>query len=339
MKTAVAFFIFNRPYLTTQVFQAIREAKPPKLLVVADGPRDNYPGDVESSTATRSVISQVDWDCEVLTTYSEVNLGCRERIVSGLDWFFDTVEEEVILEDDCLPHPTFFQFCDELLEYYRQDTRVMHIAGSNLGLCCQYPQESYFFSRLAPIWGWATWRRAWRYFDANIQSWQYLKHDSNFANLFGSKQEIRVRSKNWDAIFTGQLLSTWDYQWHLACLSQGNHTIIPSKNLISNLGFGKDATHTFDPGSPFANRRTSDMEFPLVHPKCMIRDSHNDNLFFKKMYAPSLYDKVARKAKQIFNHNQRSEIRDQRSEIRDQRSEIRDQRSEIRDQRSNLIGL
>jgi hypothetical protein len=131
LKTTVAFFIFNRPYTTEKVFAEIAKAKPPKLLVVADGPHPDRPGEVDACATVRAIINHVDWKCEVLTNYSDVNLGCRRRVASGLNWVFDQVEEAIILEDDCLPHPSFFRFCEELLEIYRHDERVMHIAGSN----------------------------------------------------------------------------------------------------------------------------------------------------------------------------------------------------------------
>ena len=298
MKTPVAFLIFNRPDTTELVFEAIRQARPPKLLVVADAPRHDRPGEAEKCEAARAVISQVDWDCEVLTNYSDINLGCRKRISSGLDWVFEMVEEAIILEDDCLPHPSFFRFCEELLDYYRQDSRVMHIAGSNFELCSQRPQESYFFSRLTPIWGWATWRRAWRYFDVDISLWPELKVYQGFRDLWGSQQEQETRYKNWDAIYAHQI-DAWSFQWHIACLSQGNYSVVPSKNLISNLGFRQDALHTTDPNNPLANIKTDKVEFPLVHPQFFIRDSYADNQFYKKMYASGLANRVGRKLKRL----------------------------------------
>lgn len=295
MKTPVALLIFNRPDLTEKVFEAICQARPPKLLVVADGPRSDRPGEAEKCAAARAVIQGVDWDCQVLTNYSETNLGCRDRICSGLDWVFDTVEEAIILEDDCLPHPTFFRFCDELLDYYRHDTRVMHISGSNFDFLGENPQESYYFSRIAPAWGWATWRRAWQYFDADIPMWPELKNSQNFIRIFGSTQEYEYRSKNWDAIYERKLMSSWDYQWHLACLSQDGRSIIPNKNLTSNLGFREDATHTTDAHSKGANRETQAMNFPLVHPKFFFRDSLADDACFQGLHNSNFYKKVVRK--------------------------------------------
>ncbi|MEW6491011.1 MAG: glycosyltransferase family 2 protein, partial [Cyanobacteriota bacterium] len=162
MKTPVVFIIFNRPDTTQKVFEAIRQAHPPLLFVIADGPRPNKPGEDQKCAATRAIIDQVDWDCEVLTNYSEINLGCERRVSSGLNWVFDTVEEAIILEDDCLPHPTFFSFCEELLDYYRNDQRVMVITGQNVQFGRKRTDYTYYFSRYNHCWGWASWRRAWR---------------------------------------------------------------------------------------------------------------------------------------------------------------------------------
>ena len=115
LNTPVAFLIFNRPHTTQRVFAEIAKARPPKLLVVADGPRNDRPGEAELCAQTRAIIDQVDWDCEVLTHYADKNMGCKKRIASGIDWVFTQVEEAIILEDDCLPEASFFQFCEENL--------------------------------------------------------------------------------------------------------------------------------------------------------------------------------------------------------------------------------
>ena len=147
MKTPVAFLIFNRPDTTAKVFEAIRQAKPPKLLVVADGPRSDNPSEAEKCQAAREIIEQVDWECEVLTNYSDVNLGCKTRVSSGLDWVFDNVEEAIILEDDCLPHPSFFPFCEKLLDNYRDDKRIMDIRRNNMQYGPKLPSKVTDFSR------------------------------------------------------------------------------------------------------------------------------------------------------------------------------------------------
>ena len=159
--TAVALLVFNRPEITRRLVAAVHTAKPSKVLIFGDGARADHPEDIELVRATRAVVSAAPWECEVLTNYSEVNLGTKYRPATGLDWVFDTVEQAIFLEDDCLPHPSFFRFCGELLERYRDDERVRMISGNNFGRGPRASDESYFFSQYVGIWGWANWRRAW----------------------------------------------------------------------------------------------------------------------------------------------------------------------------------
>ena len=238
----VAFFVFNRPELTARVFQRIREARPHKLLLVADGPRASRSDDAAKCAAARDIVSKVDWDCEVLKNFSDVNLGCKRRVSSGLNWVFEHCSEAIVLEDDCLPSRSFFHFCSELLAKFRDDERIMHVGAANF-----QPQPrgepSYYFSRYAHIWGWATWRRAWKYYDVALASWPQRKRTNAFADLVQDQVELAHWSSIFDRVHGGKI-DTWDYQWQYACWSQRGLSIIPNANLVSNLGFGPDATHT-----------------------------------------------------------------------------------------------
>lgn len=269
LKTPVTFLTFNRPDLTQIVFDAIRKAQPKKLFVVADGPR--FPKEAENCQQARDIIKTVDWDCEVITNYSEVNLGCKKRVASGIDWVFSQVEEAIILEDDCLPSQSFFYFCENLLEYYRDDARVMHISGDNFQprIMNQY---SYYFSKYNHVWGWATWRRAWKYYDVTMQSWQTLNKQDFLQSLCRDHYE----QKYWLDIFEQAYqckVDTWDYLWTYTCWLQNGLSILPNVNLVSNIGFSGDATHTKDENNPFANLSTADMgeikhpPFPIQHPE------------------------------------------------------------------------
>jgi hypothetical protein len=244
LSTPVAFIIFNRPDTTEKVFQAIRQAQPQKLLVIADGPRSDRLGEAEKCAATRAIINRVDWECEVLTNYSDINLGCKQRVSSGLDWVFAEVEEAIILEDDCLPHPDFFTFCQEMLDRYRHNTQVMNIGGNNFHTHLTTP-HSYHFSKYTYIWGWASWRRAWKFYDVTMQTWQEKKHLGKFEPLLSNKYERTHWTKCFNGIVNGEV-NTWDYQWTHTCWRQGGLSIVPAKNLVSNIGFGPDATHTTD---------------------------------------------------------------------------------------------
>lgn len=275
LKTPVAFFIFNRPDTTRQVFDVIRQARPPKLLVVADGPRPEYPDDPARCVAARAVVEQVDWDCEVLTNYAETNLGCRRRVSSGLDWVFQNVSEAIILEDDCVPHPSFFRFCDELLERYRDDGRIGVISGNNFQFGRRRSKYSYYFSRYIHIWGWATWRRAWQYYDREMSLWPEMRDVGLLADILGDAQAERYWTQQFNSTYEGQI-DSWAYVWLFSCWAQNLLGILPEVNLVSNIGFGSGATHTHG-NSVLANMPTQEMAFPLQHPPIVVRNKLADD--------------------------------------------------------------
>jgi GT2 family glycosyltransferase len=299
MQTPIAFIIFNRPDTTEKVFEAIRQAKPPLLLVIADGARTSKLGEAEKCAATRAIIDRVDWDCEVRTNYSEVNLGCGKRVSSGIDWVFQEVEEAIILEDDCLPHPTFFQFCEELLEYYRDDSRIMAISGNNFQRGRKHSEDSYYFSRYNHVWGWASWRRAWKHYDFTMSEWPQVR-DGNWLNSVLDNREL---SEYWTVEFEkthrGEV-DTWDYQWTFACWIQNSLTILPQVNLISNIGFNADATHT-NKHVPWASQSIYPIDLPLIHPSFMLRNAVADFSTANIMYQSNLFKKAINKVKFILS--------------------------------------
>jgi hypothetical protein len=270
-ETPVAFLIFNRPDTTEKVFREIARVRPERLLVVADGARPDKPGEAEKCAAARAIIERVDWDCEVLKNYSDANLGCRLRVSSGLDWVFDIVEEAVILEDDCLPSPSFFPFCAELLARYRDDSRVMQICGSNFLKGWRRNEHSYYFSNYGPIWGWASWRRAWKLYDVEMKLWPELKEKRLLEDLCLNAGEVEQRRKIYDMVFSGEM-DTWDLQWGFAKLVNSGLSITPSVNLVSNIGFGAGATHTSSDDHPFSAVKGQELAFPLSHPSFIMRD-------------------------------------------------------------------
>lgn len=264
MKTPVAFIIFNRPDTAERVFAEIAKVRPPKLLVIADGPRADRPGELEKCNASRSIIDRVDWPCEVLTNYSEVNLGCKNRVSSGIDWVFSQVEEAIILEDDCLPEPSFFQFCEEMLVRHRHDERIGMVSGTNFLDSKIVIDDSYYFSKYMTIWGWATWRRAWDTYDVNVKFWPRLKKD----RFLDTRIKQKTERDYWCRVFDGvhnRTIDTWDYQWVLCNWSHSRLSIVPAVNLVSNIGFRADATHTSSV-SIYSNMKTKSIAFPLKHP-------------------------------------------------------------------------
>src|SRR5579883_3534944 len=191
LKTPVVLIIFKRADTTERVLEVIRQVKPSQLFVIADGPRADRSEEVEKCAAARALIEQVDWQCEVFKNYSEVNLGCAKRVSSGLDWVFSNVEEAIILEDDCLPHPTFFRFCEELLEKYRYDTRISSISGQNVLLKHRRTNYSYFFSRYNLCWGWASWKRAWQHYDLYIKLWKEIQSEGFLKDILLDPLEVK----------------------------------------------------------------------------------------------------------------------------------------------------
>jgi hypothetical protein len=277
--TPIAFFIFNRPDLTKTVFEEIRKIQPQQLFVIADGARSAE--EVERCDQARSIIQQIDWKCEVRTNFSEVNLGCKHRISSGLDWVFSEVEEAIILEDDCLPNPSFFNFCQTLLEKYRYDRRIMMISGDNFQNGKNATRYSYYFSKYAHVWGWATWRRAWQHYDVKLATWREAQALDLICSICENSAEQRYWTNIFDRVFKGEI-DTWDYQWLYTCWSQHGLSILPNVNLISNIGFRADATHVSS-HSPWANLPTIEIE-AIHHPPIIVRNCNADEHTFDHHY-------------------------------------------------------
>jgi len=291
LNTPIAFIIFNRPDTTARVFAEIAKAKPPKLLVVADGPRANRPGEAEKCAATRAIIQAIDWDCEVLTNYSDTNLGCKNRVSSGLDWVFEQVPEAIILEDDCLPAPTFFRYCQELLERYRHDLRIGMISGDNFQFGGRHGADSYYFSKYVHIWGWATWRDRWvGGYDVTIAKWPRVRDDGQIADLVGDAREAAYWQKIFERVHRGEI-DTWAYQWVFTNWLEGRATILPAVNLISNIGFGQDATHTTGV-SELANLQVEAIHFPLAHPIGVFKNIQADRFSESKCFRVPMWKRV-----------------------------------------------
>jgi hypothetical protein len=267
MRSPILFLVFNRLDTTQRVFEAIRAARPPRLYVAADGPRAAKAGEAERCEAVRRVATAVDWPCELVTLMRTENLGCKRAVSSALTWFFEHEAEGIVLEDDCLPDPSFFPYCDDLLERHRDDPRVMSISGDNFISDTWAPDESYYFSRYAHIWGWASWRRAWQLYDVNMLRWTTGDKDEQLARWLPESRRAR---DHWRSIFdrvSSGAIDTWDYQWNYACSQQGGLSCIPRVNLIANIGFGEGATHTLSAESKHANLPVGAMPMPLRHPE------------------------------------------------------------------------
>lgn len=277
MKTPVALFIFNRPETTAQVFAQIAAQRPEQLFLIADGPRPDRPDEAERCRQARRAVSRVDWPCRVHVNFSGANLGCGRRMSSGLTWVFEQVEEAIILEDDCLPCPDFFRFCEEMLARYRHDARIGIISGDNF-----LPSEmnarigaSYYFTRYLHIWGWASWRRTWRQYDFATRLFPKAIEEDWLGEIFERPQTAQWWARTVYGVHSGQV-DTWDHQFVFAGLINSWLNVMPTVNLVSNIGFGPDATHAvFD--SPIAARPAGPLAFPLRHPEAVIRSRRADD--------------------------------------------------------------
>ncbi len=268
----VAIFVFNRPDFTAQVLKAVGAAKPQRLYVVVDGPRLNHEDDAQKIQQVLKVIESVDWDCKVFVNQSETNLGLYERIVSGINWVFETESRAIFLEDDCVGTEDFFRFCSEMLEMYSADPRVGSVSGSYLGIKPPGPPNSYHFNSHTYIWGWATWARAWKDFASREDTWGQLS-DVQKKQIFRKSVPFF-----WQRLFWRRLVRTkafdenWDFQWVVTQWMNSRLSVEPNVNLVRNIGFGEGATHTKESGDILGQLKTGRLHYPLVHPPQVERD-------------------------------------------------------------------
>jgi hypothetical protein len=274
LSTPVALFLFARPDTTRRVFETIRQARPARLYLVADGPRTDRPEETERSRAARAICAHIDWPCDVRVNFSDANLGQKRRLETGLRWVFEHTDEAIILEDDCVPDPTFFPFCQDLLDRYRDEPQVLAITGSNFQYGLRPGHASYFFSRYPLIWGWSTWRRAWRLYDDAMSRWPAAREGPWLSDLLGDGDAVRY----WSYVFDTAHRSggSWDYAWTFACWQHGGLVASPRTNLVSNIGFGPEATHTRQHQCSYASLLTEPLESPLRHPARIQRDVEAD---------------------------------------------------------------
>ena len=267
-KTPILFLIFNRPDTTRQVFESIRTIKPLYLFIAADGPRNKE--DKELCEQTRKIIlDNINWNCEVKILFREKNLGCKLAVSSAIDWFFENVEQGIILEDDCLPNLTFFNFCEELLDKYKNDNRIWHITGYNT-LDIYENNADYYFAKKMHCWGWASWKRAWKHYDVSMQDFPEFKKQNAIKNVFSDEKIQSYHMQTFENTFNN-LIDTWDYQWIYTILKNNAMCINPSKNLISNIGFGSNATFCKDISNNNNNTKRYKIE-KIRHPEFIIFD-------------------------------------------------------------------
>jgi hypothetical protein len=267
LTTPVLFLVFNRPYATRQVFEKIREARPAYLFLASDGARPHAEGEKEKCEEVRRIIQDIDWPCKVETLFRDKNIGCKVAVSSGIDWFFENVEEGIILEDDCVPSRSFFSFCQALLEYFRDDSRIMMVSGLNVLGEWKSNSQDYHFG-LGGTWGWASWRRAWDYFDVDMKLWSRPDAKTHLRHFLADEELYTNMVEVIDRVYNNEL-DTWDYQWAFARFINSGLSVNPSRNLVRNVGFGADATHTH---APRPQLPLYEMRFPLRHNEFVVVD-------------------------------------------------------------------
>lgn len=288
LETSVVIIIFNRIDRASQILKQLEVVEPQKLFIISDGPRNVTEAEVVEKV--RALFENLSWECQVYKNYAEKNMGCDKRIISGLNWVFQKTESAIILEDDCLPNKSFFTFCDDLLKYYKDESQVAYISGTNIGNVSKI-KEDYYFAYRSSNWGWATWARAWNTFVPNILLWNKLNEDNKLYRLYPNKTAKILTDEL--SIGLKQEPYPWDYLWLCHCINNNWVSITPKKNLIMNIGFSGDATHTFD--KPFFYKVSQyEIEFPIKHQHQVERDLRSECLWINKM-KESLFHKLFRK--------------------------------------------
>ena len=239
----IVLIVFNRPRETSTLLEEIRKLEPKKLFIIADGPRLNRPGEAELCLEVRRIATNIDWECEVKTDFSDVNLGCKNRVVTGLDWVFTNTDKAIILEDDCIPARSFFTFANEMLNRYANNEEIGIVSGTSLLPSSDSNPADFYLSQYPQVWGWATWKRAWNMYDPAISAWKFDKKTDFIRNRTSNWKSARRWKRGFDSVYKGTL-DTWDYQLVYMTWKFNLKTIVPYKNLVSNIGFGSDATHT-----------------------------------------------------------------------------------------------
>lgn len=290
-KNPVLFVIFNRPREARIVFDQIKKVKPKQLFIAADGPRPNKPNDQLLCAETRSIAEEVDWDCDLQLLFRDENLGCGKGVYTAINWFFDHVDQGMVLEDDCVPNNSYFYFCDEMLEFYKDTESVMQITGCNFQKGNSRSDGSYYFSNFSYGSGWATWKRAWKFFDNDIKTFPLFSKTKFMSNVFPDKLMAWYYHRKFVKVYEKEITTAWDFQWSYAIFIQGGKCIVPNVNLTKNIGYGLDSTHTAHINKNLANIEVVDLN-NIIHPTLKIKNYKADKFYFYNYVWGNLLAKI-----------------------------------------------
>lgn len=302
MLTPTLLIIFNRSDTALQVINQLRLAAISKLYIYCDGAREEKVGELKIlKEVQQTLMANIDWPCTLVTNFKEKNEGPRLAIGHAINWFFENEEEGIILEHDCVPAPSFFTYCETLLKHYRDDERIMHISGDNFQFGKTIGDGTYYFSKITHIWGFATWKRAWKYYDVDMKLYPEFKKENRINDIVFDKRSVKF----WNEIFEKtyqKKLQTWDYQWNFAMWCQNGLSILPNKNLVSNVGFDKMALNTVNPNHKLAAMKTFEL-IEIIHPKFIVAHSEPDESTIKEEIYPNKFKYLFNKLIEVIKGN------------------------------------
>ena len=305
--TPILIIAWRRPKETKKVLNSLRKIKPSKLFISCDGAREGNAEEYDKVKKTQEVLrNKINWECEVNWQISDINLGCKIGVSNAINWFFNYVNEGIIIEDDIVANKDFFEFCEKLLEKYRKDKRIWCISGSNNQANIKRGEATYYFGRIPLIWGWATWKDRWKNYDININKWPQAKSTKMLDNVFSDRLQKQYWENIWDNFYSNGIPDTWDYAWVFTCIINNGLTIIPNKNLIKNIGFNSDATHT--KWNKISTQKVESIEKKIVHPEFIIcnleAEEYQFDFFFggySKRLKKKPFLRIKNKFKRILN--------------------------------------
>ena len=295
----ILFLIYKNPRITEVTFNQIRKIKPTRLFIAADGPVSD--DDIKQCELTRKVVEKIDWPCNVEKRYLSANLGLKKAVSSGITWFFSRVSEGIILEYDCFPNMDFFYFCQEMLNRYRNDLKIFSISGSNLQGEIRRGDGDYYYSHFFGCWGWATWRRSWSQWNPNLEGFNIFQSQNLIRNILLDPKVARSYMGALSDVYSGRNKTTWSFCFEYMQICQGSLTVVPNRNLVSNIGFGPQATHIKDLRHPIANIPAAPL-LTYKSPSFKIADLEADTLQNKNAFYVAPKDYIAYKLKCLIKY-------------------------------------